>query len=61
VIKEVNGEPVKNNPEKVQKILKEVTTKVTLKVAPSYTVKHYHSQVYVKTLFSFDPNNDDKV
>lgn len=61
IIKEVNGQPVKNNPEKVQKILKDSSTKVTLKVSPSHTSKPYHGQVFMKTQFSFDPTNDNDI
>lgn len=61
VIKEVNGQPVKNNPEKVQKILKDSSTKVTLKVSPTYASKTYHGQVFMKTQFSFDPQTDDDI
>ncbi|XP_028393476.1 MAGUK p55 subfamily member 2-like [Dendronephthya gigantea] len=61
VIKEVNGQPVKNDPEKVQNILKDSSTKVTLKVSPNYASKPYHGQVFVKTQFSFDPTTDDDI
>jgi MAGUK p55 subfamily member 2/6 len=57
IIKEVNGEIV-STPEELQEKLKIAKGSVTLKVIPSYFDVPLASQVYMKALFSYDPNKD---
>lgn len=57
IIKEVNGEVV-SSPEELQEKLKIAKGSVTLKVIPSYFDVPLASQVYMKALFSYDPNKD---
>ncbi|XP_046860400.1 protein PALS2-like [Xenia sp. Carnegie-2017] len=61
IIKEVNGQAVKNNLEKVIKILKESNKKIILKVSPSYASKPYQGKVFMKALFSFEPSKDQDI
>jgi guanylate kinase len=57
IIKEVNGEPV-STPEELQEKLRTAKGSLTLKVIPSYYDIPLASQVYMKALFSYDPNRD---
>lgn len=57
IIKEINGEPV-STPEELQELLRVAKGSITLKVVPSYYDVPISSQVYMKALFSYDPNKD---
>ena len=57
IIKEINGEIV-TTPEELQEKLKLAKGSITLKVVPSYYDIPLASQVYMKALFSYDPNRD---
>ncbi len=57
IIKEINGEPVAT-PEELQEKLRLAKGSITLKVIPSYYDVPISSQVYMKALFSYDPNRD---
>jgi hypothetical protein len=57
LIKEINGEPV-YTPEELQEKLRLAKGSITLKVIPSYYDIPMASQVYMKALFSYDPNKD---
>ncbi len=57
IIKEINGEPV-YTPEDLQEKLRLAKGSITLKVVPSYYDIPLASQVYMKALFSYDPNKD---
>ena len=57
IIKEINGEPVATA-EELQEKLRVAKGSITLKVVPSYYDVPMASQVYMKTLFSYDPNKD---
>ena len=57
IIKEINGEPV-STPEELQELLRIAKGSITLKVVPSYYDVPISSQVYMKALFSYDPNKD---
>lgn len=57
IIKEINGEPVAT-PEELQELLRVAKGSITLKVVPSYYDVPISSQVYMKALFSYDPNKD---
>ena len=57
IIKEINGEPV-FTPEELQDKLRMAKGSITLKVIPSYYDIPMASQVYMKALFSYDPNKD---
>jgi hypothetical protein len=57
IIKEINGEPV-YTPEDLQEKLRLAKGSITLKVVPSYYDIPLASQVYMKALFSYDPNRD---
>jgi MAGUK p55 subfamily member 2/6 len=57
IIKEINGEIV-TTPEDLQDKLRIAKGSITLKVVPSYYDIPMASQVYMKALFSYDPNKD---
>ncbi len=57
IIKEINGEVV-TTPEELQDKLRLAKGSITLKVVPSYYDVPISSQVYMKALFSYDPNKD---
>lgn len=57
IIKEINGESV-STPEELQDKLRIAKGSITLKVVPSYYDIPLASQVYMKALFSYDPNKD---
>ena len=57
IIKEINGEVV-TTPEELQEKLRLAKGSITLKVVPSYYDVPISSQVYMKALFSYDPNRD---
>ena len=57
IIREINGEPV-STPEELQERLRLAKGSITLKVIPSYYDVPMASQVYMKALFSYDPNRD---
>ncbi len=57
IIKEINGDVV-NTPEELQERLRLAKGSITLKVIPSYYDIPLASQVYMKALFSYDPNRD---
>lgn len=57
IIKEINGETV-TTPEELQDKLKNAKGSITLKVVPSYYDIPLASQVYMKALFTYDPNKD---
>jgi hypothetical protein len=57
IIKEINGDVV-NTPEELQEKLRTAKGSITLKVIPSYYDIPLASQVYMKALFSYDPNKD---
>jgi hypothetical protein len=57
IIKEINGEPVAT-PEDLQELLRLAKGSITLKVVPSYYDVPISSQVYMKALFSYEPNKD---
>jgi hypothetical protein len=57
IIKEINGEPV-STPEELQEKLKVAKGSVTLKVVPSSYDVPLASQLFMKALFSYDPNKD---
>lgn len=57
IIKEINGEIV-TTPEELQDKLRLAKGSITLKVVPSYYDVPISSQVYMKALFSYDPNKD---
>lgn len=57
IIKEINGEPV-STAEELQEKLKSAKGSITLKVVPSYYDVPLASQIFMKALFSYDPNKD---
>jgi len=57
IIKEVNGESV-STPEELQEKLKIAQGSVTLKVVPSFYDIPLAAQVYMKALFSYEPQRD---
>ena len=57
IIREINGEIV-STPEELQDKLRIAKGSITLKVIPSYYDIPLASQVYMKALFSYDPNKD---
>lgn len=57
IIKEINGEAV-TTAEELQEKLRSAKGSITLKVVPSYYDIPLASQIFMKALFSYDPNKD---
>uniref|UniRef100_A0A5K4FDP7 MAGUK p55 subfamily member 6-like n=1 Tax=Schistosoma mansoni TaxID=6183 RepID=A0A5K4FDP7_SCHMA len=60
VIREANGVPV-DNPEVLQKVLKNASGNVTLKIIPGYQSTPISSQLFLRAHFSYDPKNDNLI
>nr|CAH8830315.1 unnamed protein product [Trichobilharzia regenti] len=60
VIREVNGVAV-DNPEVLQKVLKNASGNVTLKIIPGYQSTPLSSQLFLRAHFSYDPKNDNLI
>ncbi|CAH8474406.1 unnamed protein product [Heterobilharzia americana] len=63
VIREANGVPV-DNPEVLQKVLKNASGNVTLKIIPGYQSTPISSQIdklFLRAHFSYDPKNDNLI
>ncbi|CAH8447374.1 unnamed protein product [Schistosoma turkestanicum] len=60
VIREVNGIPV-DNPEVLQKVLKNASGNVTMKIIPGYQSTPISSQLFIRAHFSYDPKNDNLI
>lgn len=57
IIKEVNGIPV-FTPQQLMDIIRNADRSITLKIIPTYIEKHHTSQMFMKTHFSYNPQND---
>ncbi|XP_065052172.1 protein PALS2-like [Rhopilema esculentum] len=61
VIKQVNGEKVKGDPDAILAILKNASGNITLHIIPSYRDNQGVCQIYVKTHFDYDATKDKEV
>lgn len=61
-IKEINGQPVSNHPiQYLQQMLKDARGSITFKIVPTYRSQPPPCDIYVKTLFNYDPKEDDLI
>ncbi|XP_064615680.1 peripheral plasma membrane protein CASK-like [Liolophura sinensis] len=61
-IKEINNVSVNHHSvETLQMMLKDAEGEVSLKIIPSYRNTPNRCEIYVKTLFEYDPTNDDLI
>ncbi|CAF1277920.1 unnamed protein product [Adineta steineri] len=61
-IKEINGQTVSNHPiQYLQQMLKDARGSITFKIVPSYRSQPPPCDIYVKTLFNYDPKDDDLI
>ncbi|CAF2337778.1 unnamed protein product [Rotaria sp. Silwood2] len=61
-IKEINGQTVSNHPiQYLQQMLRDARGSITFKIVPSYRSQPPPCDIYVKTLFNYDPKDDDLI
>lgn len=61
-IKEINSQPVSNHPiQYLQQMLRDARGSITFKIIPSYRSQPPPCDIYVKTLFNYDPKDDDLI
>ncbi|VDP75414.1 unnamed protein product [Echinostoma caproni] len=60
VIREANGVPV-DNPQTLQRLLRNATGTVTLKIIPGYQSTPLTSQLFLRAYFSYNPKNDNLI
>ncbi|KAL2083830.1 hypothetical protein ACEWY4_019348 [Coilia grayii] len=61
VIREVNGHQVGEGPQELQRILKEASGDITLKILPSYRDTPTPAQLFLKPHFSYSPETDNLI
>ncbi|XP_041963194.1 MAGUK p55 subfamily member 6a isoform X3 [Alosa sapidissima] len=61
VIREVNGHEVGEGPEELQRILREASGDITLKILPSYRDMPSPAQLYLKPQFNYNPETDNLI
>ncbi|THD23833.1 Membrane protein palmitoylated 2a (MAGUK p55 subfamily member 2) [Fasciola hepatica] len=60
VIREANGVPV-DNPQVLQRLLRNATGTVTLKIIPGYQSTPLTSQLFLRAYFTYNPKNDNLI
>ncbi|CAF0758645.1 unnamed protein product [Rotaria sordida] len=61
-IKEINGQTVSNHPiQYLQQMLRDARGSITFKIVPSYRSQPPPCDICVKTLFNYDPKDDDLI
>ncbi|XP_063054570.1 MAGUK p55 subfamily member 6a [Engraulis encrasicolus] len=58
IIREFDGQPIGAGPVELQRILKEASGDITLKIFPSYRDNPTPAQLYLKPHFSYSPESD---
>ncbi|RVE62592.1 hypothetical protein OJAV_G00158560 [Oryzias javanicus] len=61
VICELNGREVGSNPQELQKLLRDCSGSITLKVLPSYRDSPAPPQVFLKPFFNYNPATDNLI
>ncbi|KAF8569074.1 hypothetical protein P879_03554 [Paragonimus westermani] len=61
-LREINGTPVAGRSvEQLQRILRDARGSVSLKIVPSYRTNPVQCEIYVRTMFDYNPEEDDLI